>query len=906
MASNLDLKIRIGAELTEIKNALRQVQGDLDEIGRKGRKGGNDASGGMSKLEASISGAKRAVGGLLAAYAALTGGSKIIQMADEMKLLDARLKLAARSNEEYARSQEVLFGLAQRTRTSLAQTIELYAKLANATREAGVSQDQLVRVTETINKAIQLSGASAASSEAALIQLGQGIASGTLRGEELNSVLEQTPRLAQAIAQGMGITVGELRKFGQDGKLSAEAVLQALQKEAGKIDEEFKQLPVTVGQAMTQLSNSVMVAAGQIDAATGTTGTLASALQSLADFIDSGTLQAGFIEEFAMIQSTFEDTVGIIEAMPGVIGDALGITKEDAGNVFGFIGDSILKLPVNLKATVQLMVVDFAAFFDKIIAYAKAFVDRAKAVVTGDTIDAVNARLDKELAQIDQARADSFENILKERQAHIDAGTAAAKRFREEREERKRLASAPGPAAGPDTRKKPAQANADALVLEKDRIQRELAMLEEGFKDSEKSIADYYARRKALQTEAIDNEIAAQKRALSEIDKNDKNAPQQQRKALAEIEILERKKADITRTTTREQAKAERDLADQVAGLNAKQLENIGKAAEARKIELEIQYRDTIKRLEAEGNTAGVQLIKNLINTEVAKTRLGEIEKAIGETTDKLQNVEQSAANRVQTGDISGGQGNAEIRAARQQTIEQLQAMRGELAALAAQNVPEAQKALDALDQKLGELNGQNLSGFGKALGRMSADLADLEENMAGKALDNFTNGFGDAIASIVTGSQTAGEAMRNLARSFIASLAQMAAEALAKKMILAAFGVPTFHTGGIVGGGRGTGTSVSPFVFAAAPRYHSGGIAGLKPGEVPAVLQAGEEVLTRNDPRHSLNGGGQASGGSNGVRIINTIDPGLIHDFMSSPQGEKVIVNAIQRNRGAVKQSLY
>jgi len=94
---------------------------------------------------------------------------------------------------------------------------------------------------------------------------------------------------------------------------------------------------------------------------------------------------------------------------------------------------------------------------------------------------------------------------------------------------------------------------------------------------------------------------------------------------------------------------------------------------------------------------------------------------------------------------------------------------------------------------------------------------------------------------------------------------------------------------------------SVNPLIFAGAPRFHAGGMVGLKPGEVPAILQTGEEVLARNDPRNAANGGG----GGGGTRIINVLDPGLVQDYMTSSSGEKTFVNLIERNAGSIRQIL-
>ena len=121
-----------------------------------------------------------------------------------------------------------------------------------------------------------------------------------------------------------------------------------------------------------------------------------------------------------------------------------------------------------------------------------------------------------------------------------------------------------------------------------------------------------------------------------------------------------------------------------------------------------------------------------------------------------------------------------------------------------------------------------------------------------------------------------------------------------AGKMAAASMSANGKHTGGMVG--PGTHRKVDPLLFAGAPRYHSGGMVGLKPDERPAILQTGEEVLARNDPRNAANGG--AAGGA-GTRIINVIDPAMVSDYMASSAGEKTILNVLQRNPGAVRQVL-
>lgn len=221
-----------------------------------------------------------------AGLAVIQVGRKFIEVADQAQTLENRLKLVTSSSHELAMVQEELFRISQDTRTSFAGTVELYSRVARATAELGVSQNRLVRVTETINQAMVVSGASAQEAEAALIQLSQGLAAGALRGEELNSVMEQTPRLAQAIAAGMGITIGQLRQMGQEGKITAETVIQALESQGAAIRAEFEQMVPTVGQATTQLWNSMRNLVRRIDEATGSSNLLARGIRAVSREID--------------------------------------------------------------------------------------------------------------------------------------------------------------------------------------------------------------------------------------------------------------------------------------------------------------------------------------------------------------------------------------------------------------------------------------------------------------------------------------------------------------------------------------------------------------------------------------------------------------------------------------------
>jgi tape measure domain-containing protein len=190
--------------------------------------------------------------------------------------------LVTNGTADLAAITDKLFASAQRARVSFEATTDIYSSLARSTKSLGTSQADLLSVTETINKALIVSGASAATAEGALTQLGQGFASGTLRGDELNSVLEGTPRLAQAIADRMGVTVGQLRKLGGEGKITGETVFNALKGQKDAVEAEFAKMPTTIGQSFVQLRNEILKYVDEADTAGGTSAAFAEGVALLA------------------------------------------------------------------------------------------------------------------------------------------------------------------------------------------------------------------------------------------------------------------------------------------------------------------------------------------------------------------------------------------------------------------------------------------------------------------------------------------------------------------------------------------------------------------------------------------------------------------------------------------------
>lgn len=179
----------------------------------------------------------------------------LVNTSDQLTSINARLRLMTGSAEAAAAAQEEIYQAAMRSRGAYADMADFVSQLGTVAGNAFTGTDELVAFAEQIQKQMAISGASGASAQAALVQLTQGLASGTLRGEELNSVLEQTPMIAQTIAEYMGVTTGEMRELASEGKVTAEVVKNAMLGAAEETNAQFEQMPMTWAQVWTMLQN---------------------------------------------------------------------------------------------------------------------------------------------------------------------------------------------------------------------------------------------------------------------------------------------------------------------------------------------------------------------------------------------------------------------------------------------------------------------------------------------------------------------------------------------------------------------------------------------------------------------------------------------------------------------------
>lgn len=296
---------------------------------------------------------------IFAGLSAAVAVRNFVQLADTYSNINSRLKLVTQSAGEYVATQEALFDISQRTRVGLEQTSDLYGNLRRSTQSLGVSQSEVLGVTETINKALIVSGTSAQGAAAALVQLGQGFASGTLRGEELNSVLEQAPRLAQAIADGLGVPIGKLRELGAAGELTGSRVFEAIRKSGEQVGKEFDTMALTVEQASTQGANSLLKLIGKLDEATG-------ASASLAKTISESAVAMGTLGDEISRGAAGQKDIGLLAEAFLVVEETVKVLAANISFVFKGIGREIGAIAAQAEALSRLDFSGFSAIGDAV------------------------------------------------------------------------------------------------------------------------------------------------------------------------------------------------------------------------------------------------------------------------------------------------------------------------------------------------------------------------------------------------------------------------------------------------------------------------------------------------------------------------------------------------------------
>ena len=307
MANRISILVALEGADEGLKRAITSAERSLDGFGSSAKTAGDKAAAGMAEVKAGMNAfgdqvakAKTQLLAFLTLNWAAGKVQEIVQIADAWNMMSARLKLATAGQREYTVAQKELFAIAQRIGVPIQETATLYGKLQQAVRMLGGEQKDALSLTESISQALRISGASATEAQSSLLQFGQALASGVLRGEEFNSVVENSPRLAKALADGLNVPIGRLRKLAEEGRLTADVVVNALMSQKDKLAAEYAQLPMTVSQAFTRLSNAFGQWISKLDESTGFTKKLAEALTWLSENLDTVMKWLGRIAEVGL------------------------------------------------------------------------------------------------------------------------------------------------------------------------------------------------------------------------------------------------------------------------------------------------------------------------------------------------------------------------------------------------------------------------------------------------------------------------------------------------------------------------------------------------------------------------------------------------------------------------------
>ncbi|MDH7453587.1 tape measure protein [Luteimonas composti] len=848
MNSRPNLRVRISADLADIKQGLGMLRGELAKVRGQAQRALPDNTAWSRGLAA----VRSQLVGIVSAYGALRAGGAYVRLADEAANLAGRLRLATKSQEEFNRAQQGTFRLAQDTSAEWGSVVALYARLSQTTN---LAQDDILALTKTISQSFAVSGADAVETANGIRQLSQAIAGGVLRAEEFNTIVDTNGRLVQALGDELGIHSGQVRQYVNDGKVSSEILLRAIRNAADQMDKEFGQLPLTVARATTQLRNSLTKLVGDTDKAEGASKDLAVAISDLARFLESDDAKRGFADLIS------------------------GLTQ--VARLAVDVGGELARVGSNLR---------------DVFAEAERFMARNANVPAllarqrgGNPQDALGVRAFLEqrapwlYKEFGAAPPPDFSNVDTRHPRWRNVSTTGGG------------GSGAGTGGGGD----PAKAIAASNALLRDSVARALAELDQLYKAHDVGIREYFATRQQLQERAIDLQVE-QARAELAITKD----AGKRRDIEEQIAILMRDRAELGGQAARGQADAENDLIDQLGEVKARLAELGGDPARAARIRIEAEFLELFKKLRKESHEAGEEMVRNLVEQLVRKAQTDAIRARASDITSRLQSEEGSVSAQVDAGMLGFVEGQERLRQARMVALEQLAEqirLQREVLTMMSPGSPEHSAALQGLHElQTGYLNiAASVDVYRNQVKDVATDalsgfFMDLVEGTksAGDALRDFVRNFALGMAQI---------AARALATFLVLQMLDAIYPGLGKTTA-AMMGAGQNHAGGKAGQVGGVRRWVPEAMLGVAPRYHGGGMAGLQPGslkhnEVVSVLERGETIRTQQQEKALQ---AQLDAGS-GRMVVKTpvvaIGDRAVADALAGAAGEDVVLTHVRNN---------
>ena len=875
---NIDVKIKENGGSKAVKSGIQQIQKTADKtqkvverIGRRVRFNGIKRAN--KELEKTNKLAKTAKRILTQAFGALGIGlavRELIQLSDVYQNFQNRLKLVTAGTENLNEVTKELFKTANETRSAYSATAELFTRVSIATKNLGRSQAEVINFTKTLNKAVILSGTTAAEAKNGIIQLSQGLASGALRGDELRSVLEQLPAVADAIAKSMNITRGQLREMGEAGKISADVIIDAMAKASTQIDKDFATTIPTISQAWTVLTNEVVRAIGEFNTASGAAQGVAAVIIALSKHV--GTMATAVVLGGLAWAGLALQAHLAAAALARASAAAAGAAVSSAPLIAAFVA---------IAVATQFATSAIADYYDEVSdREAKEKGKSAKTIAT-ERIQVLIKELDKFRRQM--ARTGGDTTVLEKRIAQLNHSLAIQK---------DRYNAATGGVRTYVQEKAKASAKTDEIVK---RLADEAKALQDLEVDRRIGLQTLKEVRKVEKASGIDdakdNDGKNKARIQSQLELT--QAAREYRKVIDSVR--EPQEAFENQLIALSEAKKQGAISQSEFTLELIKLQNLpdfdlggkfgGEALNANIDLMREKFGALNLTLEQETEIIGTMAAKGVMGLDTLaqgaaalKARMDEgtleadeykvaLDELLGSTPDEIYKEEIADLNLLlKEGRISQTEWNEEAR----------------------KLGPVGQKAATTFS-----------SGFSTAIKKMTDEANDLAA-VGEKIANVFADTAVDAINSFV---ETGKFKFKDFAADLLKQIARIIVRLLIVKALSAVAGAATGGASDVVVAGVNAGVDASQETEARA------GGGNIEAGRPYLVGEDGPETIVPNQSGTVIpagrTAGEQAPPPEVNVHVTNVTDPDEVPAAIEAGEYDKQLVNAITRNRDIIKQGL-
>lgn len=439
---NLNLAIQIQADMKQALAQLQQLNREVANI----KPTAQQAAQSMDGVNTSIAQMRGVVAGVATAFLSFKTAATLGRIADDYGQLASRLKMVTSSAQEYALVQQRIMEIADRTYKPLGEQQKLYIGIQKAMEEMGYKTQQNLDFLDSFSSSLTINSADSLGFARATEAASKAMTLGVLSGNEYRAVIQTMPTALGDIARYLGTTELAVKKMANEGKLSMQIFTDSMIAAQKRNAELAENMPTTIGDAVTKLQNHLTAYVGEVNEAIGATSAVSSAISSLASVFTTD-FTADTIEVFSILSSVLNDIISHLGQSITFIGDmiatinnavmsftglgaAVNLFGNSAKDKIGEVDTSLKNIPVNIKAFIQIAVVEIANFIEQARARVVSLANALAALPKGiSAVKAAYAEGTKEIAQLEEARKASIQAILDERQAVLDNAAAHKKAY---------------------------------------------------------------------------------------------------------------------------------------------------------------------------------------------------------------------------------------------------------------------------------------------------------------------------------------------------------------------------------------------------------------------------------------------------------------------------------------------